>query len=352
MAADLLPPGALRGQESALEAFESALRTDRVGAAYLLHGPEGVGRSLGARILAHALLCQAPRGLQACGACRACRWNAAGTHADLLVVSATHGPFFKDDAAAARSRQEEFLWAAAAKEQDGPRRGIPVRTLRRMTDLLGLRAAGGGRKVVLLDAFDEVEEEGAATLLKILEEPPPKTTFLVLAGGVERVPDTILSRTQRLRFRPLPPELVREILLSAGGKSARSLPEGAVDLLVRLGQGSPGRALEALKLGAHEAAWDAARALVTGEGGPAVAGAARWIQQGARTLADQRRKLRLLLALALLALRDRLAAEGTTAATEAISTAIAGALESVDANVTPELVLAGLSVRTGRAERG
>jgi len=89
MSRELCSVAGLRGQESALRAFSAALADGedggpaRVAGAYLLHGPEGVGRGMGAAGFATALLCANPRGLEPCGECKACGWNAAGTHPDL-----------------------------------------------------------------------------------------------------------------------------------------------------------------------------------------------------------------------------------------------------------------------------
>src|SRR6185503_75224 len=258
MSADLPRPGDLLGQETALRVLRSSLAADRVAGAYLLHGPAGVGRTLGAEIFAAALLCAAPDDATPCGACRGCRTFAAGTHPDYLAVSAETGPFFKDDADADRARLDAFSRAARRAAKGGPRKQIAVRTIRRLLDFIGLAPAAGGRKVALLDSFDEVEEAGTGTLLKILEEAPRETTFLVLAGSVESVPDTILSRCQRVRFQPLAPAVVRQLLDLHGDPS---LGEDARALLVRLAQGSAGRAIRAASLGVHAEGAAAARSL-------------------------------------------------------------------------------------------
>ena len=60
--------------------------------AYLLHGPQGVGRGLGAAGFASALLCAQPSALEPCGRCKSCGWNAAGTHPDLVGISVATAP--------------------------------------------------------------------------------------------------------------------------------------------------------------------------------------------------------------------------------------------------------------------
>ena len=130
MPAEIPRFASLLGQETALCVLRSSLRANRVAGAYLLHGPAGVGRTLGAEIFAAALLCSAAKDGAACRACKPCRAFTAGTHADLLTVSAETGPFFKDDAEAERAHLDQFTRAARLSAKRGPRKTIPVRTLR------------------------------------------------------------------------------------------------------------------------------------------------------------------------------------------------------------------------------
>lgn len=334
---DLVGPASLLGQETALRTFESALGSDRVASAYLLHGPDGVGRSVGARLFACALLCEASRGLQACGTCAACRRAGAGVHPDFLWVAADTGPRFDDDAAAERAGADQFTRAARLGAKAGPRRTIAVRVLRRLLEILSLAAAAGGRKVAVLDAFDEIEEEGTATLLKVLEEAPPRTTFLLLARGTDGVPDTILSRCQRVRFRPLPPDLVRRLT----ARSAEHLAREELEVLVRAAQGSAGRAIRAAAEGLHREPLAAARSLVEGSEAPGPDAAVAWATGTGRDLDAQRERVRSFLALSLVLARDAWEERRGPGLVAAVRTA----LESVDANVSPELVLRGLWAR-------
>lgn len=345
MSRELPVPSDLVGQETALRVLRASLEQDRVASAYLVHGPSGVGRSLGAEIFAASLLCSSPADGAACGACASCRKFAAGTHPDFLAVSAETGPFFKDDAEAERARLGEFTGAARRAAKRGPRKTIAVRTIRRALEFVSLAPACGGRKVALLDSFDEVEEAGAGTLLKCLEEAPRLTTFLLLAGSVESVPDTILSRCQRVRFRPLEDAVVRRLLVSRGGPTAASLDEASREFLVRLAQGSAGRAVRAAELGVHRGAASAARALLDGAPPVACDAAALWLFDGTKELAVARERMRELVAATLLLARDR----GSADLLDAWVPALRLALETIDANVSPDLVLRALWARGSRA---
>jgi hypothetical protein len=256
------------------------------------------------------------------------------------VLAADTGPRFDDDAAAAHAGVDMFSRAARDAAKPGPRKTIAVRALRRLLELLSLASSAGGWKVVLLDGFDEVEEEGTALLLKTLEEAPPRTTFLLLSRGTDGVPDTILSRCQRVRFRPLEPRLVREIA-AAASDDVRALGTAESDRMVRLAQGSPGRAV---RIAASGVLGGPAAALDTlGTAGTPPEEVLAWVREGGRDLEAQRERLRDLLALALLAGRDRWSSGG-----EAVAGAVRAAFESLEANVGPDWVLRALWIRALR----
>jgi len=54
--------------------------------AYLLHGPQGIGKRAMAERLMARLLCQQPQGLDACGGCKSCLVQQAGSHPDPCVL--------------------------------------------------------------------------------------------------------------------------------------------------------------------------------------------------------------------------------------------------------------------------
>lgn len=200
----------IRGQDAARQTFLGAFERGRLGQAYLLVGPEGVGKRLFARELAKALLCaRPPAKMTACDACPACAQVGAESHPDLL-----------------------FLRTPEGKHE------LPVAAMREFCAHLALKPTRGARKIGIVEDADDFNEESANSFLKSLEEPPPGSLLLLLGTGTDRQLPTILSRCQLVRFAPLSDADVSAIL-EANGVTDPAKRER----LARLGAGSAARAL-------------------------------------------------------------------------------------------------------------
>ena len=194
----------LAGQAPAVRLFRRALATGRLAQTYLLVGPEGTGKETCALAVVRELFCEFR---EACGGCRACGKLERGVHPDFLVL---------------RPRGES----------------IRIAQVREAEEFLRFRPLEAPVRVVLIPEAERLTPEAANALLKSLEEPPPYAHFLLTAVSAESLLPTIVSRSQVVRFRPLPPELIEEILRDRFGKE----PEEARALAL-LAEGSLGRAL-------------------------------------------------------------------------------------------------------------
>lgn len=200
----------IRGHDSAREQILSAYVRGRMAHAYLFAGPQGVGKSLFATELAKALLCDHPPAtLTACDECPSCAQVAAGTHPDAFT---------------------------ARKPED--KHELPVEVVQAFCGRLALKATRGPWKVGVIEDADDFNESSANCFLKTLEEPPPGSLLILLATTPDRQLPTILSRCQVVRFRSLPSEAVRAVLADH-----EVTDPSRADRLVRLAEGSPGRAL-------------------------------------------------------------------------------------------------------------
>ena len=119
----------------------------------------------------------------------------AGTHPDLEIVSKP-------------ADKRDIPLAAFIGEDD-----------RRMKEGLchriGLKPFMGGRKVAIIDDADFLNPEGANALLKTLEEPPPRSVLILIGTTADKQLPTIRSRSQIIRFRPLPEDSVARLWSSA-----------------------------------------------------------------------------------------------------------------------------------------
>jgi DNA polymerase-3 subunit delta' len=223
----------IRGQDAARCTFAAAFAANRFGQAYLLSGPEGVGKRLFARELAKALLCEKPPvPLTACDKCPGCAQADAETHPDLLV---------------------------ARKPKD--KLEMPIDEMREFCARLARKPVRGARKVGIVEDADDFNASSANVFLKTLEEPPPGAVLLLIATDAERQLPTILSRCQVVRFAALSDTDVAAILEANGVADATQRAR-----LAQLAAGSAGRAL-ALD---DDSIWDVRKKLVEGLTGPRV----------------------------------------------------------------------------------
>lgn len=211
----------LIGNTAARTAFEAALAGGALHHAWLIAGPEGVGKGAFARSAAAMLLGGGVAGEALI---------AARSHPDLIVVE--REVWDKKSPPAIVPHDER-------KDDDAVARSIRVPQVRALRAQLTQRPALGDQRAVVIDAVDDLEREGANALLKSLEEPPGGTTFLLVSHAPGRLLPTIRSRCRLLRFGLLDDDETTAVLRDA----APDLSPAELAALVRAGQGSPGRAL-------------------------------------------------------------------------------------------------------------
>jgi len=193
--------------------------------AYLLHGPQGIGkRALAERLMAR-LLCQHPQGLDACGQCKACLLLKAGSHPDNFVLE--------------------------PEEADKP---IKVDQVRELVSFIVQTAQLGGRKVVLIEPVEAMNINASNALLKSLEEPSGDTVLLLVSHQPSRLLPTIKSRCQQVTC-PQPSLVQSQAWLTTALPDSDEVER---DELLTLAAGSPLMAVSLQAQGVREQ-----RALVT-----------------------------------------------------------------------------------------
>lgn len=202
------------GHGWAVEMLANGLANGRLGHAYLITGPEQVGKATLARTFAQALNCEAPEAERPCGRCRPCKLIAADRHPDVKLVS---------------------------PELSG--RGkltLKIETIRQLQQDLNLSAYEARYKVAILERFDAATIGAANAFLKTLEEPPGKVVLLLTATDADMLLPTISSRCRTLNLRPLPPDLIEQSLATRW-----QVPAETATLLAHLADGRLGWAVQA-----------------------------------------------------------------------------------------------------------
>lgn len=159
---------ALIGQDAISQTLLNALRGNRLAHAYLFCGPRGTGKTSTSKILAKAVNCLDPQDGEPCNECESCRAINEDRFLDVIEI----------DAASNRGIDE----------------------IRNIREQLRFTPSMGKRKVYIIDEVHMLTTEAFNALLKTLEEPPEHVLFILATTDPQKVPKTVLSRTQRFDF--------------------------------------------------------------------------------------------------------------------------------------------------------
>lgn len=182
----------LVGQEHTVKALRNALAAERLSHAYLFSGPRGVGKTTAARLLA-AKANQLPI-------------DEVASHLDIIEI----------DAASNRRIDE-------------------IRDLR---DKVHIAPAQAKYKVYIVDEVHMLTLEAFNALLKTLEEPPEHVIFILATTEINKLPPTIVSRTQHFRFRPIEVTAATKHLAKIAKLEKLKIADPALEVVALAGEGS------------------------------------------------------------------------------------------------------------------
>jgi DNA polymerase-3 subunit delta' len=216
----------LEGLENAEAAFLAALERGRLHHAWLLVGPDGVGKATFAYRAARRLLGARPA-------------------PDFGVLGADPGdPVFRQ--VAGRAHPDLMVLERDDGEGRG-RKSIPVDEARALPEFFSKSPGRAAYRVAIIDTADDLNANAANAVLKTLEEPPERGVLLLVSSRPGALLPTIKSRCRRLMFAAPAAELAVKWLMA---QSEATLEEAHGYL--RMARGAPGRALRLANAGALE----------------------------------------------------------------------------------------------------
>ncbi len=196
----------ITGQEHVTRTLYNALKEQRIAPAYLFSGPRGVGKTTSARIFAKGLNCEKGITPEPCNQCTVCLEIDRGRSLDVIEIDGASN------------------------------RGIDQ--IRELRENLRLMPTRGRYRVYIIDEVHMLTTEAFNALLKTLEEPPPHAVFIFATTEPQRVPETVLSRTQRFDFRPLTEQDIARRLRQIAEAEGMRVSDEALQRIARFASGS------------------------------------------------------------------------------------------------------------------
>ncbi|TCD05004.1 DNA polymerase III subunit gamma/tau [Erythrobacteraceae bacterium CFH 75059] len=202
---------ALIGQDAMVRTLGNAIRRNRLAHAFLMTGVRGVGKTTTARLIAKALNCIGPDGqggptIDPCGRCEPCTAIAAGRHIDVIEMDAASHTGIDD--------------------------------VREIIEAVRYAAVSARYKMYIIDEAHMLSKQAWNGLLKTLEEPPAHVKFLFATTEVDKVPVTVLSRTQRFDLRRIPAAMLADHYASVCASEGVEAEREALDLIAAAAEGS------------------------------------------------------------------------------------------------------------------
>ncbi len=217
----------LLGQDQAQKHMLDIMRSGKMAHAWLLTGPEGVGKATFAYHLSRFLF-KHPR--------------PGDIPADAHTLHVSPGDRIFHQVAALGAIDLMVLRPGFDDKRKRWRTEITVDEVRRVNSFFSHTAGSGGWRICIIDSADRMNVPAANAVLKILEEPPHQTLFLLISHTPNRLLPTIRSRCSTLALDRLTEEDIARII-TAQQDGSMMIPAADRDILIRLAAGSAGRAL-------------------------------------------------------------------------------------------------------------
>lgn len=180
------------GQKHVTDILTRSLKSGVIAHAYLLTGPRGVGKTSIARILAFEI--------------NNLPYDEATTNLDIIEIDAA--------------------------SNNG------VENIRDLIEKVQIAPVAAAKKVYIIDEVHMLSKSAFNALLKTLEEPPEHAVFILATTDADKLPATIISRTQRFSFRAITPSDAATHLRHIADSESIKIDDDALMLIARRGDGS------------------------------------------------------------------------------------------------------------------
>ncbi len=195
------------GQQAVTRTLKNALASGRLAQAFVFAGPRGVGKTTTARILARALNCIKGPTADPCGVCESCVEIAEGRDMDVLEIdAATHTGI---------DNVREVIISG-----------------------LGILPVRNRYKIFIIDEVHQLSNHSFNSLLKSIEEPPPHVVFMMATTELDKIPETVLSRSQVYEFRTISTKVIATQLRQIMDAEGITVGEDSLQLIARDADGS------------------------------------------------------------------------------------------------------------------
>lgn len=195
------------GQAHITQSIQNALKTNKVGHAYLMVGTRGVGKTSVARLFARSLRCENRLETQdACGKCQGCQ--EFDTDSSMNVI-----------------------------EIDGASNNS-VDNIRELISNVQFLPTSGDKKVYIIDEVHMLSNSAFNALLKTLEEPPAHVVFILATTEVQKLLGTVLSRCQRFDFRNVVSEDLKKHIEEICKQEKIAIKDSHLKSIAKMGKGS------------------------------------------------------------------------------------------------------------------
>ncbi|WP_295149649.1 DNA polymerase III subunit gamma/tau [uncultured Peptoniphilus sp.] len=204
----------LYGQEAVVASLKNQVKNNEISHAYIFQGTRGTGKTSAAKILSRAVNCLHPVNGNPCNECENCKRILNESVLDVVEMDAASNNGVDD----IRDLKDKVIYPPQALKY----------------------------KVYIIDEVHMLSKGAFNALLKILEEPPRHLIFILATTEIEKIPATILSRSQKFNFKRISVEDIESNLKRITELEGKSCDEEVFTLIAKTADGAMRDALSVL----------------------------------------------------------------------------------------------------------